>query len=160
MNTRLRERRNQRALRRGPAPALNIVSLIDVFAILVFYLLFNALSPEVLPLPRDIKLPASVAQTPPRVTVAVLVTGEKIFVDDRAVMDTAQALADGPESLAALKAALQARPGNQEHPGEVSIMADKRIPYRLLKRVMAACAEAEYGHISLAVVEKPLGRGA
>ncbi len=160
MSTRLRERRDQRALRRGPPTALNIVSLIDVFAILVFYLLFNALSPEVLPMPRDIKLPASVVQMPPRATVAVLVTSQQIFVDSKPVMDTAQALAGKPESLAAFKAALQQRSGSKEHPGEVSILADKRIPYHLLKKIMAACAEAEYGHISLAVVEKPAGAGA
>lgn len=136
--------------------ALNIVSLIDVFAILVFYLLFNALSPEVLPLPQDMQLPASFVQRPPHATVAVRVTRDNIFVDHQMVMNTAEALAAAPEvSLSALKAALQARPGSAQSPGEVSILADQRIPYRLLKKIMATCAEADYGHISLAVVEKP-----
>ena len=155
MSTRVRQRRDQRALRRGPPMALNIVSLIDVFAILVFYLLFNALSPEVLSVPRDIKLPASVAQMPPGATVEVLISRQKIFVDQQAVMDTAQVLADGSESLVALKVALQRRPGSKTHPGEVSILADKGIPYRLLKKIMGACADAEYGQISLVVAEKP-----
>ena len=37
---------------------------------------------------------------------------------------------------------------------EVTIMGDKDIPYRLLKKVMATCTESEYGQISLAVLQK------
>jgi biopolymer transport protein ExbD len=37
---------------------------------------------------------------------------------------------------------------------EVTIMGDKDIPYRLLKKVMATCTESEYGRISLAVLQK------
>ena len=37
---------------------------------------------------------------------------------------------------------------------EVTIMADKEIPYRLLKKVMATCTESDYGQISLAVLQK------
>jgi biopolymer transport protein TolR len=37
---------------------------------------------------------------------------------------------------------------------EVTIMGDKEIPYRLLKRVMATCTEASYGKLSLAVLQK------
>jgi len=37
---------------------------------------------------------------------------------------------------------------------EVTIMGDKDIPYRLLKKVMATCTASEYGQISLAVLQK------
>ena len=37
---------------------------------------------------------------------------------------------------------------------EVTIMGDKDIPYRLLKKVMATCTGSEYGQISLAVLQK------
>ena len=37
---------------------------------------------------------------------------------------------------------------------EVTIMGDKEIPYRLLKKVMATCTESDYGQISLAVLQK------
>ena len=37
---------------------------------------------------------------------------------------------------------------------EVTIMGDKDIPYRLLKKVMATCTESDYGQISLAVLQK------
>ncbi|MEM7610281.1 MAG: biopolymer transporter ExbD, partial [Pseudomonadota bacterium] len=37
---------------------------------------------------------------------------------------------------------------------EVTIMGDKDISYRLLKKVMATCTDADYGQISLAVLQK------
>jgi len=36
----------------------------------------------------------------------------------------------------------------------VTIMGDKEIPYSLLKKVMATCTSADYGKISLAVMQK------
>src|SRR2546430_1704241 len=44
---------------------------------------------------------------------------------------------------------------------EITIMADKALPYEVLKRVMATCTDADYGRISLAVIqkEKPVAAG-
>jgi len=33
-------------------------------------------------------------------------------------------------------------------------MGDKSLPYELVKKLMATCTEADYGKVSLAVVEK------
>ena len=41
--------------------------------------------------------------------------------------------------------------------GEVTIMGDKNIPYKLLKKIMLTCAESNYGNISLAVQQKEKG---
>ena len=40
-------------------------------------------------------------------------------------------------------------------------MADKSLPYDVLKKVMATCTDADYGTISLAVIqkEKPVAAG-
>ena len=37
---------------------------------------------------------------------------------------------------------------------EVTIMGDRELPYSLLKRVMATCTSADYGQISLAVMQR------
>src|SRR5438105_766175 len=44
---------------------------------------------------------------------------------------------------------------------ELTIMADKALPYEVLKRVVATCTAADYGRISLAVIqkEKPVAAG-
>ena len=163
MSSRRRERRKERAVKRkGKVVAINIVSLIDIFAILVFYLLVNALVVEVIPSPRSLKLPESAIREQPRPTVTIVVTPDDILVDNQPVMPTAQALAADVKLLAPLKSALLLAPlmqvegdaQNRLTRGEVNIVADKSIPYRLLKKIMSTCTETRFARISLAVVEK------
>lgn len=141
---------------------LNVVSLIDIFAILVFYLLVNALVVEILPSPRALKLPESVAQEQPQDTVLILVTRDDIIVDNKKVMTTADAAATDARVLPDLKYKLNeqtlmqvegAQPGQMTR-GDVNIMADKSIPFHVLKKVMATCSDTRFARISLAVIEK------
>ena len=163
MSSRRRERRAERTVKRkNSAVVINIVSLIDIFAILVFYLLVNALVVEVIPSPRSLKLPESAIKEQPRQTVTIVVTAEDVLVDNRAVMSTQQALKADVKLLAPLKSALLLAPlmqvegdtQNRLTRGEVNIVADKSIPYSLLKKVMATCTDTRFARISLAVVEK------
>jgi biopolymer transport protein ExbD len=163
MSSRRRERRAERTVKRKQgAVVINIVSLIDIFAILVFYLLVNALVVEVIPSPRSLKLPESAIKEQPRQTVTIIVTAEDVLVDNRSVMSTQQALKADVKLLAPLKSALLLAPlmqvegdtQNRLTRGEVNIVADKSIPYSLLKKVMATCTDTRFARISLAVVEK------
>jgi biopolymer transport protein ExbD len=38
--------------------------------------------------------------------------------------------------------------------GNITIMGDRKIPFQLLKKLMATCAQADFPHIALAVVQK------
>lgn len=144
---------------------INIVSLIDIFAILVFYLLVNALVVEILPSSNALKLPQSAIEEQPRQTTVIMITNQDILVDSQRIMTTAEALEADSAFLAALKfELLKAKlmpvadaPGQLSR-GEINIMADKAIPYRLLKKVMATCTETRFAKISLAVIEKEGGR--
>lgn len=143
------------------ATPINIVSLIDIFAILVFYLLVNALVVEILPSSRSLQLPESAIREQPRETTVILVTTEDILVNNERVMATAEARGAEGKFLGALKSELlrstlmpvQGVPGQLTR-GEVNIMADKTIPYAVLKKVMATCTETRFAKISLAVLEK------
>jgi biopolymer transport protein ExbD len=166
MSSRRRERRDERAVRRkGRAGAINIVSLIDIFAILVFYLLVNALVVEVIPSPRSLTLPESAVKEDPRPTTTIVVTPDDILVDNQSVMSTQSALDTKGQVLNPLKTALLLAPlmqvegdaQNRLTRGEVNIVADKGIPYHLLKKVMGTCTETRFARISLAVVEKKGG---
>lgn len=157
-------RRNKRELRKDRDVEINIVSLIDIFAILVFYLLVNALVVEILPNPQALKLPESAADEQPRQTTVVLITKDDILVDQRKVMTTVDALNSTTPSLNALKTDLLQTPlmqiegqAGQLTRGEINIMADKSIPYHLLKKIIATCTEARFASISLAVLEKSGG---
>ena len=154
-------RRAERTLRQGGAAVLNIVSLIDVFAILVFYLLVNALNPEVLPVPAVLKLAESEARLAPQPTISIAISEHEIRIDGRLVASTGEGLVGSVETIRALRAALHdAAVAGQSPKKEISIIADKRLPFRVLKQVMSACADEQSAHVSLAVVEKPVGDGA
>jgi len=158
-----RSRKIIRELRREAREGeLNVVSLIDIFAILVFYLLVNALVVEILPNPKALKLPESVAKEDPHQTVLIMVTSEDIIVDNQKVMSTAAAAAASTSVLPDLKYKLNEQtlmqveggaPG-QVTRGDVNIMADKSIPFHVLKKVMATCSDTRFAKIALAVIEK------
>jgi biopolymer transport protein ExbD len=142
--------------------SLNLVSLMDIFTILVFFLLVNSSDVEVLPNAKDVQLPESIAEQKARETVVVLVTEEELLVQGRVVGHVADIMASDEMIIPGLRQALvaqtdrvlraQARDDIENR--EVTIMGDKEIPYRLLKRVMATCTDADYGQLSLAVMQK------
>ncbi|MCU7943400.1 MAG: biopolymer transporter ExbD [Candidatus Thiodiazotropha sp.] len=161
-----RAKRMDRHHRRNKGHAvLNLVSLMDIFTILVFFLLVNSGEVQVLPNAKALSLPESVASLKPRETLVVMVNHNEILVQGHRVMDLAQPLPSGT-TLPALKSELQRHAERSKTSrlepfrGKITIMGEKTIPYTLLKRVMATCAESEYPHVSLAVLrksEKPNG---
>ncbi len=154
--------RMDRRHRRGKSPVgLNLVSLMDIFTILVFFLLVNSSDVEVLPNARDMELPASVAEQRARENVVVMVTRDDILVQGQRIVAVADAEQTGDIVIPALEAALREQTARAVRTDdadptsrEVTIMGDKGLPYSLLKRVMASCTAAEYGRISLAVERK------
>ncbi len=155
------DRHHQR--RRG-AVAINLVSMMDIFTILVFFLLVNSTEVDVLPSTKMITLPESVAMERPREAVVVTVTATEILVQGRSVAGIGAALADQASGIPALSAALDAlaqrrvRGAGESAAGlEVTIVGEKDLPYRLLKKIMIACTEAGYGQVSFAVMQKSSG---
>ena len=149
-------------MRHKRAPAFNLVSLMDIFTILVFFLLVNSSDGEVIPSTRSVELPDSVAEQKPRQNVVVMVTERDILVQGNAVALVSSVNRSDSVLIDSLKMALQEQSRRrllQEDPAtaaapEVTIMGSKEIPYNLLKKVMATCTEAGYGKISLAVLQK------
>jgi biopolymer transport protein TolR len=142
--------------------ALNLVSLMDIFTILVFFLLVNSSDVETLPNAKDLQLPESIAERKPEESVVVLIGEEDILVQGTPIMKVADVLALEGNDIAPLREALKSqndralrRAAQDDIAGrEVTIMGDKEIPYKVLKKVMATCTAADYGQISLAVLQK------
>lgn len=145
------------------SPGLNMVPLMDVFTILVFYLLVNSSSSDVMEPPKSINLPASFVDSKPRETVSVIVTEYKILVQGEYVISTADVVSTTePEILAIMQRLVELRKrviGISEKTvtdsGEVTVLADKTIPFEILNKVMSSCTHAGYEKISLAVMQKP-----
>jgi biopolymer transport protein TolR len=153
----------ERRHNRGKAGiALNLVSLMDIFTILVFFLLVNSSDVEVLPNAKEIQLPESIAEAKAKETVVILISEEHIIVQGTPVVRVAEVMSRKGNDIPELRQALQSqndrvlrREAQDDIAGrEVTIMGDKDIPYRLLKKVMATCTESDYGQISLAVLQK------
>ena len=141
---------------------LNLVSLMDIFTILVFFLLVNSSEVETLPNTKDLELPESIAEEKAKETVVILIGKEDILVQGTPVASIDDVMSIKGNDIPALREALLSqndrvlrREARDDIAGrEVTIMGDKDIPYRLLKKVMATCTQSDYGQISLAVLQK------
>ena len=142
---------------------MNLTSLMDVFTILVFFLLVNSGSVEVVEAPKGVELPESQVQSKPRETVVISVSATEVLVqgtlvalvDDilegkEAAVDPINArLAELKESVIGINT--QTVADSQE----VTILADRSVPFTVVKTIMSTCTAEGYENVSLAVIQIP-----
>ncbi len=163
-----RAKRMERHHKRGRPASLSLVSLMDIFTILVFFLLVNSAEVQSLEPPKVIKLPESIALEKPRESVIVMVTRDQVLVQGEPVVSVADVDAHEGVIISPLRRALRVQSdrtllraaATDASAREITILADRDIPYRILKKVMASCTDADYGKLSLAVIQKPEAMGA
>ena len=147
---------------RMKSPGLNMVPVMDVFTILVFFLLVNSTASDVMEPPKSISLPASYVESKPRETVAVMVTQKEILVQGEAVISTDEIMQTTETEIEAIMSRLLEQQnrviGISERTvsdsTEVTVLAHKTIPFEILRKVMSSCTHAGYEKISLAVIQK------
>jgi biopolymer transport protein TolR len=137
---------------------LNLIPMLDILSVLVFFLLFhsfNGTMPE-----HRLTLPESVVETKPRGTVAISVTSEAVMIQGKAVIRTADLLDDRIGIVHEITDRLeQIQPYTVNdktvaETREITVLADKTIPFKVLKKIMTSCTASGYGKISLAVIQK------
>jgi len=160
--TRRMKRMGRAKQRSKRMPGFNLVALMDIFTILVFFLLTNSAQTQDLPSPDQIKLPESVSEKKPEETTVVLVTSTQVLVQGTlvalreeiadqnlpfvpSVRDELGRIARSTSGFAAEKEGARK---------EVTIMGDQEIPFKLLKKIMTSCTLAGFQTINLAVVQK------
>jgi biopolymer transport protein TolR len=155
------QKRAERKSRNKMSMDMNLVSLIDIFTILLFFLLSSATGVEILTSTKAVKLPMSSSEKLPKETVVIVVAGQDILVDGRKVTTVDEAMATKGDEIAPLKAELALHAGKQvvreENKAQgraVTIMGDRDIPYALLRKVMATAARADFSDVSFAVTKK------
>lgn len=147
-------------------PGFNLVSLMDIFTILVFFLLVNSTDVQVLPNPRAMTLPESASDQAATDTPVIVLTREHLLLDSRVLADVATLQAGEATTIPALTEALQALPTarlqsvEREAPSRlpVTIMSDKDHPFSLIEKVMRSCVAADRPEISLAVLQRGAAR--
>ncbi len=144
---------------------MTLVPFIDMLTILVVFLLVHTSDVDVLPNTKSISIPESISQKKPRPTVVVMITKSDLLVDGRSVAKISDIIQAEDAVIAPLKEALQAQTDrvlvnaakDDIKDREVTILGDRNTPYSVLRKVMATCTDADYGKVSLAVVEREGG---
>lgn len=159
-----RAKRMERNHTRNKQSAINLVSLMDIFTILVFFLLVSSSNVQQLPNSKDISLPTSVAEKAPKETLVIAITLDSIIVQGNKVSNIVDALGSNetliPELVQELNfqasksiVSLDAGKGRS-----VTIMGDENIPYKLLRKILATCRQTSYTKIAFAAVQKAKGK--
>jgi biopolymer transport protein TolR len=160
----MRESRRMKRLQRNNnrrQAYLNLIPMLDVLSVLVFFLLFHSFNGD-MPEQR-LALPTSVVETKPRGTIVVSVTPESVVVQGQAVARTADLYDDRIGTVREVTERLDQLESSMNKMGtqvaanenrEVTLLADKTIPFKVLKKIMTSCTASGYGKISLAVIQK------
>jgi biopolymer transport protein ExbD len=152
------ERTNKKGQVKGLG--INLIPMMDVLTVLVFFLLFhsfNSTMPD-----AQIALPTSGIETKPRETVHIVVSPEVIMVQGEPVIGTSKLYEDDGGIVREVRERLERIERNIIETGaktfvegkEITLLADKTIPFKVLKKIMSTCTASGYGKISLAVVQK------
>lgn len=143
-------------------PAMNLTSLMDVFTILVFFLLVNSSNSEVLTQPKEITLPDSIVETKPRETVVIMVTMNHVLIQGVPIVNYIDVVNTKQDAVVEISDKLRSLKGNVigvstkavAESNEVTILSDKKVPFKVLKKIMSSCTFAGYEKISMAVIQK------
>jgi biopolymer transport protein ExbD len=144
---------------------LNLIPLIDILSVMVAFLLVYSTNVEIVQNAKDVEIPHSTAEAQPKQSVVVMITKDQLFVQgeliatladigDAPLIEPLRAVLDRPLLVGEAAETRNARLAAHE----ITVLADKSLPYEVVKKVMATCTAASYGKISLAVIErdKPL----
>lgn len=140
-------------------PGLNLVSLMDIFTILVFFLLMNSGDSQEVEKASFITLPDSVAGGQFQNELLITIGEEFVSIGDDDIVSVKDVVAKQGKPVDALVAELNKRAlekgelteFEEKNGRSVTIMGDQEVPYLTLKSVMASCSQENYRDIALAV---------
>lgn len=170
MKQSMRAKRMERHHKRQSQQAkLSLVSLMDIFTILVFFLMLNASDVQVLDNHKSVTLPEATSETPAKETLLLLVNNQSLILQGQKIADVSDVMQQGEDTIDALASELSYRKKRRQlsdmaaaQEGEglpITIMGDETVPYVLLKKIMATCASEGYTDVALAVEQIPTAQG-
>jgi biopolymer transport protein ExbD len=147
-----------------PVP-LNLVSLIDIFTVLVFFLIVNFGDVTLLSEADNLELPLSVAEQKAKEGIVVVVSRDDVLVAGKSVAKVSDLAQSDQLIVPAIQEAIRQQiaiapppptpPGaSAPEPRRVTVLGDKGTPYSVLKKVMQSCSVEDVGKIALAVTPK------
>lgn len=162
MKQSLRAKRMARHHKRNKkGDGLNLTSLMDIFTILVFFLMANSGDAQLLKDTDSIEMPKSTASTEPRETLVLQVDANSIVIQGKKIANVVDIRKSESDVIEALKQELEyqakRKPMTEKEKLQgraITIQGDKNVPYAILKKLMATSAGSEYRDISLAVSKR------
>jgi biopolymer transport protein ExbD len=138
--------------------SLNMVSLMDIFTILVFFLLVTSSENQVVSQPKNILLPESTASKSPKQNTVIIVNNNKIELLGESLPIEIKNI-DNKRITRFIRSKLTSRGIHKKDKSQrsITIMGDKSIPYSVLKTVMLSVAATNIQNISFAVLKKSEG---
>ncbi|WP_084087163.1 ExbD/TolR family protein [Aerolutibacter daejeonensis] len=142
-------------------PELNLIPMIDIMSVMVAFLLIYSTEVEVVQNAKDVEIPLSTAEAKPAETVVVTITKDTLLVQGDVVATMEQIRDPGTALIEPLREYLS-RPLTTKGDAaqqtalahrEITVLADKSLPYEVIRKVMTTCTAAAYDKLSLAVLE-------
>jgi len=156
--------RQARKMRNGQDAKLNITSMMDMFTIILVFLLKNFSTEGAIVTPANtLTLPESSVGKKAKESLSVKIAQNSITVENTLVLDNAafehvkqQKEFMIPKLYDALihyaeEARKMASVSGEKFSGEIAIQGDIEIPYSVLTRVMYTCGQAGYPNMNLFV---------
>jgi len=145
--------------KKAPSAKLSLIALMDIFTILVFFLLLNSGDSQNIENAQFVKLPDSSSGIAPHADLMLTVDVDQLFIGEQPVADVSDIMAAPEDLIAPLQLALtehkqkmgELTPYQKEHGLSLTIMGNKEVPYTLVRSVMQTCREQGFRNISLAV---------
>jgi biopolymer transport protein ExbD len=161
MRTSRRQKIMARGKRSGESTGMMLTSLMDIFTVLVLYLLVNQGDGINLEPPPWVVLPDSAVDTIPRQSIVISLTPTDVLIQGEPVVSIAEVSASPLAEIDAIRQRIlqikDAAAKQKDQIGvdtEVTIVADRAVPFKVLKKVMSTSSNAGYGKISFAVNQK------
>jgi biopolymer transport protein ExbD len=158
MSIAIGKRRRRRKEGTGDSTGMMLTSLMDIFIVLVLYLLVNQGTGVELDPPEHVVLPISGVDTAPRQSVVIVLSDRDVRVQGQSVVLMADVVASDELEIAPIRQAIERIKAEAEQRRdqagmhtEVTIVADQTVPFKVLKKVMLSSSNAGYGKISFAV---------
>jgi biopolymer transport protein TolR len=130
--------------------SLSLTSMVDMFAILVIFLLTNTNTvTQWIEVSKGIQLPKAKAAEVPTKAATIQITQTEVFGDLHKLTNTGDVLNGGP-TAEVVKRWLS----KQKKEGYVNIVAHEKVPYGVIRKIVASCQDAGFANVNLAVQPK------
>lgn len=156
-----RRRKKKGQAEGSESTGMMLTSLMDIFIVLVLYLLVNQSDGVNIEPPYRVVLPDSGVDTMPRPSIMVVLSDQDVKIQGESIVSMADVKASRELEIEPIRKAIVRVKSEAEQKKdqagvatEVTIVADRGVPYKVLKKVMLSSSNAGYGKISFAVNQK------